>query len=515
MLKLKKKTGAEGTRGSMNQDEAGETFEAWMDANNTRNENEAEKLLKADGKSSGVQEYKSRRPTTMRVTQSFRDTETKNQVFFAEDKFRAYLKGIIDVQGRMTAAFTVLVNFGPRIPANDNDYTKYQNYFALHVNKGNAFFSSKFNGKAGEDFDVEKNDETNTDLGLDPDTIQTYWLSYDRDSMVIKYGKGYSMVETTLLTIDFAEKATDLKTLTRKRKKWGKLFAMYDESRPSRDISILLYRNKNDEGNKHKGSDMAAGFINMEGLLEVRKEPLTGNPSPYVLDSSKATLNNIDRGQYIFSSELPPACRVLYETVKNCELDMEFEKGVNDYRLSAAIKYSIDTKGARLNKILKTKPYLRITMGKALGQSPGIPYVLEIWPVGTRSPIHNHGAVCAVIKVLYGTIQNGAYNKVTSQVFDKKGKFRPQELDKFNLYKNDVTWMSPEWYQTHQLRNVSEDYCATVQCYRYDDDDEIQWNQFDFVKDEGEVGNFFPNTDFTFGEMRDEVNKEYTTRFTN
>merc|ERR1711970_1643709 len=237
--------------------------------NNTRNENEAEKLLKADGKSSGVQEYKSRRPTTMRVTQSFRDTETKNQVFFAEDKFRAYLKGIIDVQGRMTAAFTVLVNFGPRIPANDNDYTKYQNYFALHVNKGNAFFSSKFNGKAGEDFDVEKNDETNTDLGLDPDTIQTYWLSYDRDALVIKYGKGYSMVETTLLTLDLSEGAKDIKSLTRKRQRYGKLFAMYDESRPTRDISILLYRNKCDKGSKTKDKDLAVGYINMEGLIEV------------------------------------------------------------------------------------------------------------------------------------------------------------------------------------------------------------------------------------------------------
>ena len=32
--------------------------------------------------------------------------------------------------------------------------------------------------------------------------------------------------------------------------------------------------------------------------------------------------------------------------------------------------------------------------------------------LGARSPIHNHGAVCAVIKVLYGTIQSGIYNKV-------------------------------------------------------------------------------------------------------
>ena len=32
-------------------------------------------------------------------------------------------------------------------------------------------------------------------------------------------------------------------------------------------------------------------------------------------------------------------------------------------------------------------------------------------------------------------------------------------------------WMSPQWFQTHQLRNVSSDYCATINCYRYDTQD--------------------------------------------
>ena len=69
-----------------------------------------------------------------------------------------------------------------------------------------------------------------------------------------------------------------------------------------------------------------AGYINMESIMEVRKEPLTANPSPFVLDSEKATLNIIDKGLYIFSSELPTACKVtevlfhklLYSTVHMC-----------------------------------------------------------------------------------------------------------------------------------------------------------------------------------------------------
>ena len=45
-------------------------------------------------------------------------------------------------------------------------------------------------------------------------------------------------------------------------------------------------------------------------------------------------------------------------------------------------RYSIATEGALLNNTLKKKAYLRITMGKGMGESPGIPYVLEIWPKG-------------------------------------------------------------------------------------------------------------------------------------
>ena len=46
------------------------------------------------------------------------------------------------------------------------------------------------------------------------------------------------------------------------------------------------------------------------------------------------------------------------------------------------------------------------------GTTAGIPYVLEFWPPGSRSAVHNHGSVCAIIKVVFGTIQNGTYNKV-------------------------------------------------------------------------------------------------------
>jgi hypothetical protein len=49
----------------------------------------------------------------------------------------------------MTDHFTVLINFGPRNPAFDSDYTKYPTYFALHVEKGKTWFSFKMDHKVG------------------------------------------------------------------------------------------------------------------------------------------------------------------------------------------------------------------------------------------------------------------------------------------------------------------------------------------------------------------------------
>ena len=68
----------------------------------------------------------------------------------------------------------------------------------------------------------------------------------------------------------------------------------------------------------------------MESLIEIRKQPI-------VLDAEKATLNIIDKGFYTFSSELPSACKVLYEKMKNSDLDFDYELGVLDIRFSHAI----------------------------------------------------------------------------------------------------------------------------------------------------------------------------------
>ena len=253
-------------------------------------------------------------------------------------------------------------------------------------------------------------------------------------------------------------------------------------------------------------------LIESEEKRRFVKYPLAGNKPPIIKDSFTVTMFDLDKGEFTFSDDLPLACRELYNIVKGLDLEFPADPVI---KLSDAIRYSINTEGKFLNRILKSKTgefgdpsevYLRVTMGPDLRTGPGIPFVLEIWPSGCRSPIHNHGGACAVIKVLFGQIQISVYNKATNPPTEMKPLF------KFDAKQGNLTWMDDNSYQAHELRNTTNDFCATVQCYRYQDDDAIRWPGFDFIRD-GKVceqDTFYPNSDTTFITMRQTVLKEYT-----
>ena len=192
---------------------------------------------------------------------------------------------------------------------------------------------------------------------------------------------------------------------------------------------------------------------------------------------------------------------------------MNYPEDVTGVLLSDAIRYSIDTPGCLLNKKLeekacefgsfeKNKTYLRVTLGHSLGKSPGISYVLELWPKGHYSPIHNHGNANAVIKVLFGSIHIQIFNKHV-HIADTL------PLKEFDAHEGDITWINRNWYQTHKLVNTSNDYCATIQCYNYDADDTTHWPYFDYVSNNSTIEEFLPKSDFKFREMREKVLNEY------
>lgn len=149
--------------------------------------------------------------------------------------------------------------------------------------------------------------------------------------------------------------------------------------------------------------------------------------------------------------------------------------------------------------------YLRITLGVNQGESPGIPYVLEIWPNRHYSPIHNHAGANAAIKVLH--------SEITVKLFDMLSVSHTVPFKKVQLKQGDITWIAPRLNQTHQLHNENEDdgsICVTIQCYLYDIENNSHYEFFDYIDNDGStIRNFLPNSDMNFLEFRDKMKSEW------
>ncbi|KAJ7831319.1 hypothetical protein B0H14DRAFT_2592761 [Mycena olivaceomarginata] len=217
--------------------------------------------------------------------------------------------------------------------------------------------------------------------------------------------------------------------------------------------------------------------------------PVVQKLPPIIVPSASITLDQIAMGSATVPAHLSAECQVLYANV-------------------AAIERSVNTEGLLCQTLLKKKASefgkedymstdLRITLGADLGNSPGPPYVLEIWPALHASPIHNRGDSHAVIKVLHGKIK----------------PIGPPA----NLEKGDITWIDPENYQVHQLSNESRDgsVCCTIQCYSYGAKDVRHYEAFDYVNEVTHkvVEQFEPNGDMRYDEFKAALKQEWSRRW--
>lgn len=385
-------------------------------------------------------------------------------------------------------------------------------YVEVQVRKDKAIFKIRTPGH--KNFNIlHGTSSTDERGGLEPGKKVSYWLSFNRNERILKYGKGYIMEDTTLLTERFPFPET------KERDPWNFIF------RPDTCKEIVIKDLKCTSGWEILRNFFSFGrdlkrvtpqndakvydsfVLKKQKSVTFYHQPLTQNWSPFVVDSSKASLVDLSSNKYMLSASLPATCRELYENVMSGNMSLDWPHSTP--KLSEAINYSINTKGKLLYEKLKEKDhgngmsYLRVTIGCYHGSSPGIPYVLEIWPAKSQSPIHNHGNSYAVIKVLHGAIKVSNYNKTW------KDEESQQELSSFTATKGDVTWMSPNWFQTHKLTNESSDqFCATIQCYKYGIEDEQQWPYFNYLDGET-LQEFLPNSDFDFNKLREELLKEY------
>jgi len=136
------------------------------------------------------------------------------------------------------------------------------------------------------------------------------------------------------------------------------------------------------------------------------------------------------------------------------------------------------------------------------GNSPGVPFVVEIWPSKHKSPIHDHGEAYAVIKVLHGKINASYFNKL-----DKLNiKLEPDVM----FEKGNITWIGPDNYQVHQLHNDFDGVCVTIQCYQYAEQDTCHDEYFDYLDAKScEKKPFKSNSDWEFISFKRLIKNEW------
>jgi hypothetical protein len=254
--------------------------------------------------------------------------------------------------------------------------------------------------------------------------------------------------------------------------------------------------------------------VKCEGLQVTRllRDPITRTVPLLVKDTDELTMESIASSTYLPKANLSIVAQKLYD----CIAGKQFVLNSPDFpEFSQAIEHSIKAPGKWCHERLKQKAtefdkdkpdeketYLRITLGENNGESPGIPYVMEIWPSNHYSPIHNHAGASAIIRVLHGSINVSLFPFLSGDELEP--------FAKADFQQGDITWISPSLNQVHQLKNTDAKItCITIQCYMYKQGNTSHYDYFDYLDADGKTQQYEPDSDMDFLEFKKLMKKEW------
>ena len=377
----------------------------------------------------------------------------------------------LPVKGQVTYLFTT--PFGSEIPAKFKFTNKKSGKIKIEISNEN------FN----MNIQIEKTKapiKINSKTGLIPAKNVFYWVSLDSQHQSIKFGIGEARPETIKYSYNLLKDSQNLE----KPEIYKKFFESLSTIKNTSNIKPL----------------------------KLLRDPIV-NPVPLKIKRiDELTMSDIAEYKYAPNSFLTQTNQQLFNCIsgKNFVLDDDY---FPDF--SKAIQYSIVTEGCWCNKKLQEKStefnpdkpnlyetYLRITLGCNSGESPGIPYVMEIWPSNHYSPIHSHADSNAVIRVLHGSINVKLFPFLGEG--ETINPFAESDFDK-----DDITWISPELNQIHQLKNNKDDVCITIQCYMYGLDNQKHYDYFDYLDDNKQIMQYEPDSDMEFVKFKELIRTEW------
>ena len=260
----------------------------------------------------------------------------------------------------------------------------------------------------------------------------------------------------------------------------------------------------------------AAHYDAPTNIWKILKDPITRTVPLYIKSTDELTMTDIAQGTYMPKANLSLTSQKLYDCIAGRKFVLD-DADFPDF--SQAIEYSIATPGLWCHEKLKDKShefnpavpnlketYLRITLGENNGESPGIPYVMEIWPPAHYSPVHSHAGASAVIRVLHGEIH------VKLFPFLCAARDGVEPFGRADFKEGDITWISPTLNQTHQLVNQCNKTCVTIQCYMYEDVNMRHYDYFDYLDDDGNKKQYEPDSDMDFVQFKAKMKAEWANR---
>ena len=171
---------------------------------------------------------------------------------------------------------------------------------------------------------------------------------------------------------------------------------------------------------------------------------------------------------------LPRTCRAVVECLAGVTLPPP---------LAAAIGHSLALPNGLLRSALAAKvargapPYLRVGVSPRCGAlAPGEPFVLELWPAGSSSPIHGHGGCCGGFVVLHGACVLRTFNSLDGSEPSTSASRTP--LFEGLCGPGTVGWFDHSRHQVHSISAAVDDtspgsFCATLQAFRYAEEDDV------------------------------------------
>lgn len=375
---------------------------------------------------------------------------------------------------------------------NNNDNTK-DCVFYLKNNEGTDGFNVQF---TLEKVVVSKistgellNDDTN-EIGLIDKKGAYYWFCLDSQNLCLSAGIGEARVNNIIYNYQFEA----------------------DSKEKYHEIKLFL-----ETITKINIDDVSESLE----PLKIIRDPITTLIPLKVKRTDELSMDDIASNSYMPKSFLSTVGQKLFD----CVSGENFILDTDDFPdFSKAIEYSIATPGCWCHEKIKEKStefnpskpnifetYLRITLGQNNGESPGVPYVMEIWPVGHYSPIHNHANTNAIIRVLHGSINVSLYAFLCE---DEEGI---SPFARANFGKDDITWITPSLNQTHQLKNLESntDTCITIQCYMYDNEDDSHYDYFDYIDADGKKQQYEPDSDMDYLAFKQIIKEEWENRENN